>query len=71
VSPHKNAQWLNEIGEELGRKYGIEYLVSDFKKQEGYKRSCTLSAEYNLYRQNYCGCVYSKKQAEQREKSKI
>ena len=69
VSPHKNATWLNEIGEELGRKYGIEYLVSDFKKQEGYKRSCTLSAEYNLYRQNYCGCVYSKKQAEQREKS--
>lgn len=69
VSPHKNAMWLNEIGEELGRKYGIEYLVSDFKKQEGYKRSCTLSAEYNLYRQNYCGCVYSKKQAEQREKS--
>lgn len=69
VSPHKNATWLNEIGEELGRKHGIEYLVSDFKKQEGYKRSCTLSAEYNLYRQNYCGCVYSKKQAEQREKS--
>ena len=63
VSPHKNAGWLNEIGEELGKKYGIKYLVSDFKKQEGYKRSCTLSAEYNLYRQNYCGCIYSKKSA--------
>ena len=67
VSPHKNAAWLNEIGLELGEKYGIKYLCSDFKKGEGYKRSCALSKEYNLYRQNYCGCVYSKQAAEKRE----
>ncbi len=60
VSPHKNAQWLNEIGLELGEHYGIKYLCSDFKKGEGYKRSCELSREFNLYRQDYCGCVYSK-----------
>lgn len=64
VSPYKNAQWLNEIGAELGEKYGVKYLQSDFKKKEGYKRSCRLSEEYNLYRQDYCGCVYSKKQKE-------
>lgn len=61
ISPYKNAQWLNEIGLELGEKYGVKYLCSDFKKGNGYKRSCTLSAEYNLYRQDYCGCIYSKK----------
>ena len=60
VSPHKNAQWLNEIGLEMGDKYGMKYLCSDFKKGEGYKRSCELSREYNLYRQDYCGCIYSK-----------
>lgn len=60
ISPHKNAQVLNEIGAELSEKYGIAYLFSDFKKRNGYKRSCELSAEYGLYRQNYCGCVYSK-----------
>lgn len=60
ISPYKNAQWLNEIGLELADKYGTKYLCSDFKKGEGYKRSCALSAEYNLYRQNYCGCKYSK-----------
>ncbi len=60
ISPYKNARWLNEIGYELGEKYGIKYLVSDFKKGDGYKRSCALSEKYNLYRQNYCGCVYSK-----------
>ncbi len=60
ISPYKNAQWLNEIGLELADKYGVKYLCSDFKKGEGYKRSCTLSAQYNLYRQNYCGCIYSK-----------
>lgn len=60
ISPHKNAQKLNEIGERLSKEYGVPYLFSDFKKKNGYKRSCALSAEYNLYRQNYCGCIYSK-----------
>ena len=61
ISPHKNAAVLNEIGGELAEKYGVAYLFSDFKKNNGYKRSCELSALYGLYRQNYCGCVYSKK----------
>lgn len=60
ISPHKNAAKLNEIGGELAEKYGTQYLYSDFKKKNGYKRSCELSVEYNLYRQNYCGCKYSK-----------
>ena len=60
ISPYKNAAWLNEIGQEMGGKYGIKYLVSDFKKGDGYKRSCALSEKYSLYRQNYCGCMYSK-----------
>ncbi len=60
VSPYKNAQKLNEIGAELGKKYGVEYLCSDFKKRGGYQRSIELSHIYHLYRQNYCGCVYSK-----------
>ncbi len=67
VSPHKNARWLNEIGMELGEKYGIKYLCSDFKKNDGYKRSCELSREMGLYRQDYCGCVYSKAEAEKRK----
>ena len=61
ISPHKNAEKLNEIGGELSEKYGVEYLYSDFKKKNGYKRSIELSKEYNLYRQDYCGCVFSKK----------
>lgn len=60
ISPHKNAQVLNEIGKELSDKSGVGYLFSDFKKRNGYKRSCELSLKYNLYRQNYCGCIYSK-----------
>lgn len=60
VSPYKNAAKLNEIGGELSKEYGVEYLYSDFKKKNGYKRSCELSKQYNLYRQNYCGCKYSK-----------
>lgn len=68
ISPHKNSQILNEIGQELSEKYGVPYLFSDFKKKGGYKRSCILSAQYNLYRQNYCGCVYSKAEAELRNK---
>ena len=62
ISPLKNAQKLNEIGEELAIEYGIEHLPADFKKKEGYKRSIALSKQYNLYRQDYCGCVYSKQQ---------
>ncbi len=61
ISPHKNAQWLCEIGGELSEKYGISYLYSDFKKRGGYKRSCELSEIHSLYRQSFCGCVYSKK----------
>lgn len=59
ISPMKNAQKLNEIGGELGKKYGVKYLFSDFKKRNGYKRSTELSKEYGIYRQNYCGCVFS------------
>ncbi len=66
VSPHKNSQKLNEIGGELSGKYGVKYLFSDFKKRNGYKRSIELSAQYNLYRQNYCGCIYSKAQSEKK-----
>lgn len=61
VSPYKNAKLLNEIGLEVEREYGVTYLISDFKKNEGYKRSIELSKEYDLYRQDYCGCEYSKK----------
>lgn len=61
VSPYKNAQWLNEIGLELEKEYGVKYLCSDFKKENGYKRSVELSAKFGLYRQDYCGCEYSKR----------
>ena len=64
ISPYKNTDWLNEIGVRLGKEYGVEYLISDFKKKNGYKRSIELSKEYNLYRQDYCGCIYSKIQRE-------
>ena len=67
ISPLKNAEKLNEIGIRLGQEIGVPYLVSDFKKRDGYKRSIQLSAEYGLYRQNYCGCVFSKREAAQRE----
>ena len=60
ISPLKNSAKLNEIGHNFGIEYGIEYLLSDFKKKEGYKRSIELSKEYDLYRQNYCGCIFSK-----------
>lgn len=59
ISPLKNAQKINEIGGELGKKYGVPFLPSDFKKKNGYKRSIELSREYSLYRQNYCGCIFS------------
>lgn len=60
VSPHKDAERLNRIGMELAERYGVKWLPSDFKKREGYKRSIELSREYGLYRQDYCGCLYSK-----------
>ncbi len=59
ISPLKNAEKLNEIGLELEKEYGISYLLSDFKKKNGYKRSVELSREYGIYRQDYCGCVFS------------
>ena len=62
LSPYKNSNWINEIGEDLNNRYNSTYLYSDFKKKNGYKRSIELSKEYNLYRQNYCGCIYSKKE---------
>ncbi len=63
VSPYKNSQKLNEIGKMLEEKYDIKYLYSDFKKKEGYKRSNELSNKYGIYRQHYCGCEYSLKEA--------
>lgn len=60
ISPLKNSQKINEIGFDIAEKYGVKWLPSDFKKREGYKRSIELSNEYNLYRQNFCGCVFSK-----------
>ena len=62
ISPLKDAKKLNEIGDALSMEYGIRYLNSDFKKKNGYKRSVELSEEYGMYRQYYCGCVFSKKQ---------
>ena len=62
VSPYKNAELINKIGEELENSYNIRWLYSDFKKKDGYKKSILLSQKYNLYRQNYCGCIYSKPQ---------
>lgn len=60
ISPHKNAELINGIGARLGEKYGVAFLPSDFKKREGYKRSIELCSEYGIYRQNYCGCKFSK-----------
>ena len=65
ISPHKNAQWLNELSEEAAALYGAKTLPADFKKRNGYKRSIELSAEYDLYRQDYCGCIFSKKEREE------
>ena len=67
ISPMKNAPLLNQLGEEIGREFGVAHLPSDFKKKDGYKRSVQLSKEYGLYRQDYCGCAFSKAQR-QREK---
>ncbi len=64
ISPYKNAHWLNAIGVRLGEGFGVPYLISDFKKNGGYARSIVLSEEYGLYRQNWCGCIYSKMASE-------
>lgn len=68
ISPLKDAQLLNAIGVELAARAGVEWLPSDFKKKNGYKRSCELSQAYGLYRQDYCGCVFSKRERDERLK---
>ena len=60
ISPLKNAQRLNELGRAIAGEFGLNYLLSDFKKKDGYRRSCVLSEEHGLYRQDFCGCVFSK-----------
>ena len=62
VSPHKNSTMINEIGEKISEECNIKYIYGDFKKNDGYKKSIELSKTYNLYRQNYCGCLYGKEQ---------
>ncbi|MDD6070212.1 MAG: epoxyqueuosine reductase QueH [Clostridiales bacterium] len=71
ISPHKNADWINEIGQQLSDEYEISYLYADFKKKNGYKRSIELSKEYHLYRQDFCGCVYSKAEEEKRKRERL
>ena len=61
VSPYKNANYLNELGEKISQKYGVDYLISDFKKKDGYLKSIQNSKKYGLYRQKYCGCKFSKR----------
>lgn len=70
ISPYKNSDWLNEIGINLEEKYDISYLKADFKKKNGYKRSIELSSIYNLYRQDYCGCIYSQIEREKQKREK-
>ena len=70
ISPLKKSETLNAIGAMLEKEYGVSYLYSDFKKKDGYKRSTELSREYGLYPQNYCGCVFSKREAQLREEEK-
>ena len=67
ISPLKNAEKINEIGQELEKEFGVKHLPSDFKKKEGYKQSCELSKKYDLYRQDYCGCIYSKLEREEKK----
>ena len=68
VSPYKNAEALYLIGTEVGEKYGVTYLPSDFKKKDGYKKSIEYSRQYSLYRQNFCGCSFSKSEADKKLK---
>ena len=70
ISPMKNAAKLNEIGRMLAEEYGIPYLYSDFKKRDSYKRSTIISAEYGMYRQDYCGCVFSKREREEQKRER-
>lgn len=67
ISPLKNAELLNSLGEEIGKAEGVAYLPSDFKKKNGYKRSVELSEEYGLYRQDFCGCIFSKTEREKQK----
>lgn len=71
ISPYKNSSWLNEIGFILEEKYDVKYLPCDFKKKNGYKRSIELASIYNLYRQDYCGCIYSKIEREQKQSTNL
>ena len=66
ISPYKNSKWINEIGFRFGEQYNVKFMYSDFKKNDGYKKSIVLSKEYNLYRQEYCGCRYSMVEMEER-----
>lgn len=68
VSPYKNAQIINEIGEKIAQEYEVNHLPNDFKKKDGYKKSVELSKDWNIYRQDYCGCPFSKREAEERER---
>lgn len=70
ISPLKNATWINEIGEALEEKYGVSFLRGDFKKKNRYLRSIELSKEYGLYRQEYCGCIFSKVEQEKKKKER-
>lgn len=70
ISPLKNAAWINEIGEKLEEKYGVSFLHGDFKKKNRYLRSIELSREYGLYRQEYCGCIFSKLEQEKKKKER-
>ena len=70
VSPYKNAKLINEIGIKYSEKYKVKWLYSDFKKDNGYKHSIELSKIYNLYRQDYCGCIYSKNEREESKTTK-
>lgn len=71
ISPYKDAESLNSIGKKLSTEYDVPYLFSDFKKRNGYKRSIELSRDFNLYRQDFCGCIYSKKESIERKKLKV
>lgn len=71
ISPLKNADKINEIGFELEKKYGVKYLPTDFKKRDGYLKSTKISKEYDMYRQSYCGCIYSKREREEAAKKDV